>query len=193
MNRIEAMALTALILSIPGMASPVSAQEQNQHTVLCYEALLHIHSKSASDIMGFPDDLKLKSSMTLFAGVSKDGSVFQRVLDNFFEAESDQRTLDILTRKSAKWPDAILDDICHEVWGWGRVRFPVPSRFSFVKACAQNAWGEPAKGCHLDHDEVQPTFAGNAGDGLFRMVDKPPLKFHHPTSIGRRFRASWVS
>ncbi len=47
-------------------------------------------------IMGYPDDLKLRSSMTLFADAAPDETVFQAVLDKYFEGKKDQRTLDIL-------------------------------------------------------------------------------------------------
>jgi uncharacterized protein (DUF1810 family) len=59
----------------------------------CAQALLAHDDKSASDIMGFPDDMKLRSCMTLFARVSDAGSVFHQVLDKYFAADPDQRTL----------------------------------------------------------------------------------------------------
>jgi uncharacterized protein (DUF1810 family) len=62
----------------------------------CAEALLKIEGKSAAEIFGYPDNLKLRSSMTLFAGASAADSVFSRVLDQYFEGEPDQRTLDLL-------------------------------------------------------------------------------------------------
>lgn len=46
--------------------------------------------------MGWPDDLKLKSSMTLFAVVKPECEVFQKMLDKFFHGERDQRTIEIL-------------------------------------------------------------------------------------------------
>ncbi|HLH52425.1 MAG TPA: DUF1810 domain-containing protein [Verrucomicrobiae bacterium] len=62
----------------------------------CAEALLKIQGKSAAEIFGYPDDLKLRSSMTLFASVSRGDSVFSRVLDQYFEGEPDQKTLELL-------------------------------------------------------------------------------------------------
>ena len=62
----------------------------------CAEAVLGIEGRSASEIFGFPDDLKLRSSMTLFAAISEQGSVFARVLDKFFNGERDERTLQLL-------------------------------------------------------------------------------------------------
>lgn len=80
------------------------AEEYLKHPVLgprlveCCNALLYIHGKSICDIMGFPDDLKLASSMTLFAGVSKDDSVFREVIDKYFQRQTDPRTIEILAQ-----------------------------------------------------------------------------------------------
>lgn len=68
--------------------------------VTCAEALLGVEGKTASEIMGYPDDLKLRSSATLFAAVSPEGSVFHRLLEKFFDGEPDSRTLEILGRIS---------------------------------------------------------------------------------------------
>lgn len=59
-------------------------------------AMLTHSSQSAYAILGSPDDLKFRSSMTLFAAVSEKGSPFERALDAFFDAEPDQATLDLL-------------------------------------------------------------------------------------------------
>lgn len=56
-------------------------------------ALLDHAGKSAHEMFGSPDDLKLKSSMTLFASVSAQGSVFELVLAKFFGGEKDPETL----------------------------------------------------------------------------------------------------
>ena len=60
------------------------------------EALLGLASDDADDVMGFPDNLKLRSSMTLFALADPDGKVFQKVLDKFFGGEMDERTMELL-------------------------------------------------------------------------------------------------
>ena len=59
----------------------------------CSEALLGVENRSAEEIMGFPDVLKLQSSMTLFSEVSSLGSVFQRVLEKYFGGEKDEKTI----------------------------------------------------------------------------------------------------
>lgn len=69
-----------------------------QRLTECAEAVLSVTGRSASDIFGFPDDLKLKSSMTLFAAVSEPGSVFARVLDAYFGGQRDSKTLSLLDR-----------------------------------------------------------------------------------------------
>lgn len=64
----------------------------------CAEALLAVEERAASEIFQYPDDLKLKSSMTLFAAVAEPGSVFVRVLDKYFAGKRDERTLQLLKR-----------------------------------------------------------------------------------------------
>jgi uncharacterized protein (DUF1810 family) len=59
----------------------------------CSEAVLDLHGRSATDIFGSPDDLKLRSSATLFAEASPAGSVFDRLLTAYFQGEPDQFTL----------------------------------------------------------------------------------------------------
>ena len=60
----------------------------------CAETVLAIEGRSANEIFGSPDDMKLKSSMTLFAMVGDD--VFERVLDKFFQGKPDAATLRLL-------------------------------------------------------------------------------------------------
>ena len=59
----------------------------------CSEAVLAIDGRSASDIFGDPDDMKLKSSATLFGCVSPNGSVFDRIIDKYFYGQADALTL----------------------------------------------------------------------------------------------------
>jgi uncharacterized protein (DUF1810 family) len=66
--------------------------------IRCVEAMLAIKVRSAHDILGYPDDLKFHSSLTLFAAVSDSGSPFQRALDRFFEGAQDEKTLSRLDR-----------------------------------------------------------------------------------------------
>ncbi len=62
----------------------------------CAEAALAVEGRSAKEIFGSPDDLKLRSCATLFASVSPSGSVFERVLDKYYEGQRDDKTLELL-------------------------------------------------------------------------------------------------
>lgn len=65
----------------------------------CCEALLNLDSSyTASAIFGHPDDLKLKSSMTLFAKVSAEDSVFHQALEYYFDGELDNKTINFLDK-----------------------------------------------------------------------------------------------
>jgi uncharacterized protein (DUF1810 family) len=59
----------------------------------CAKAILGVDGKSAREILGSPDDLKLKSCATLFAHVSPPGSVFEQILERFYSGERDAATL----------------------------------------------------------------------------------------------------
>jgi uncharacterized protein (DUF1810 family) len=61
------------------------------------KALLAVEAKSARDILGSPDDMKLRSSMTLFGLASSDAnSIFQNVLDKYFHGKQDSATRRLL-------------------------------------------------------------------------------------------------
>jgi len=62
----------------------------------CIEAILSVDGRSAHEILGSPDDLKLRSSMTLFAAISDHGSPFHRVIEHFYQGKFDERTMEIL-------------------------------------------------------------------------------------------------
>ena len=78
------------------------ARQYLDHPVLgarlveCAEAVLAVEGRSAAQMLGYPDDLKLKSSMTLFEQADGAGSVFARVMDKYFAGERDAATLAIL-------------------------------------------------------------------------------------------------
>ncbi len=61
------------------------------------QALLTVEDQSATDIFGTPDDLKLRSSMTLFKSVSVDNQVFLDVLERYYEGLEDPETFRILS------------------------------------------------------------------------------------------------
>jgi uncharacterized protein (DUF1810 family) len=61
-------------------------------------AVVDVQGRSAFEIFGEPDDLKLRSCATLFAAVSPAGSIFHQVLDRYFAGEPDVETLRLLGR-----------------------------------------------------------------------------------------------
>jgi uncharacterized protein (DUF1810 family) len=66
--------------------------------IACSEAVLAVEGRSAHDIFGSPDDLKLRSSATLFAAVSPPDSVFQRIINKYFDGRGDSLTLRLMTK-----------------------------------------------------------------------------------------------
>jgi uncharacterized protein (DUF1810 family) len=60
--------------------------------VECAEAALGVEGRTAEDIFGPIDALKLRSSATLFAAVSPAGSVFHRLIEKYFRGEPDEKT-----------------------------------------------------------------------------------------------------
>ena len=69
------------------------------HLLEICDALLSLDSCDAEDVMGYPDDLKLRSCMTLFREADPECHEFQAVLDKYFGGRPDQRTLAILKRQ----------------------------------------------------------------------------------------------
>lgn len=72
----------------------------------CAEAVLSIKGRSATEIFGSPDDLKLRSCATLFACVSPPGSVFDRLLGQCYRGRRDGKTLQFLGINAAGLPEA---------------------------------------------------------------------------------------
>lgn len=66
------------------------------------QALLELETSDANAVMGSPDDLKLRSCMTLFSVAASDQPVFQQVLDRFFGGEPDSRTLAMLGEEAGE-------------------------------------------------------------------------------------------
>ncbi len=63
------------------------------------EALLSLNTSDAAAVMGYPDCLKLRSSMTLFDAAAQDTDVFHRVLEKFYQGEADSLTLHLLGKE----------------------------------------------------------------------------------------------
>lgn len=87
-------AITDLQEATEYLAHPVLGR----HLVQISEELLHIKNKSANALFGYPDDLKLRSSMTLFANVENTNPVFTAVLDKYFNNAQDEMTLRLIVR-----------------------------------------------------------------------------------------------
>lgn len=66
------------------------------------QALLDCGNDNISEIMGFPDDLKLCSCMTLFELVAPGIEIFGKVLEKFFAGRRDGRTLEIVQMNKIK-------------------------------------------------------------------------------------------
>ena len=69
-----------------------------KHLIEISEALLKLSGKSASKIFGNPDELKLKSSMTLFSSLENTAPIFSKVLDKYYGGEKDKLTLQLLKK-----------------------------------------------------------------------------------------------
>ena len=61
-------------------------------------ALLDLEGLSASEIFGYPDDLKLRSCMTLFRMADLDEPIFLEVLEKYYDGEPDFRTVDLAAK-----------------------------------------------------------------------------------------------
>jgi uncharacterized protein (DUF1810 family) len=87
---------TAIYYSIKGIAE---ANEYMAHAILgarlleCSNTIIKIKDKSADDIFGYPDNMKLKSCMTLFNFIAPGQKVFEDVLKKYFSGEQDSQTL----------------------------------------------------------------------------------------------------
>lgn len=67
-----------------------------KHLLEISAALLEIKDKSATAILGTPDDLKLHSSMTLFAEIADKPNVFENILNHFYNGSKDEKTLNLI-------------------------------------------------------------------------------------------------
>ena len=71
------------------------------HLLELCDALLSLETNDAEYVMGYPDDLKLRSCMTLFQAADPDCGTFQAVLDKFFGGKPDEKTLRILKNQES--------------------------------------------------------------------------------------------
>jgi len=85
------------------------ASDYLQHPVLgsrlieVSRSILGIEGKTARQILGSPDDLKLRSSMTLFSLADQSDPVFAAVLDKYFEGKPDPKTIALLKEQKSNY------------------------------------------------------------------------------------------
>ena len=65
------------------------------------EILLSLKDASMDEVMGFPDNLKLLSSMTLFETLSDSNSIFTKIIEYYFDDERDEKSLVIVNSMSS--------------------------------------------------------------------------------------------
>ncbi|MFI5348655.1 MAG: DUF1810 domain-containing protein [Elusimicrobiota bacterium] len=84
------------------LASQAEARRFWEHPVLgprlreCTQLLLASPKRSIAAILGDPDDLKFRSSMTLFAAAAPEEPIFKEALKKFFDGAPDPLTLELL-------------------------------------------------------------------------------------------------
>lgn len=85
-----------------GISSLDEARAYLAHPVLgprlreCATVVAGIDGRSADDIFGWPDNLKVRSSMTLFARATDENAEFRAVLDKLYDSEDDPATVELL-------------------------------------------------------------------------------------------------
>lgn len=85
-----------------GITSLDEARAYLAHPVLgarlreCARLVTAVRGRTIDAILGYPDNLKLRSSMTLFARAADDNADFVAVLDKYYDGEPDRRTLELL-------------------------------------------------------------------------------------------------
>lgn len=87
-----------------GISSLEEARAYLEHELLgprlreCARLVNQVQGRSVGEIFGSPDDLKLRSSMTLFARATDDNDEFVSLLDKYYDGQQDELTLTRLGR-----------------------------------------------------------------------------------------------
>lgn len=85
-----------------GLSSLDEAKEYSNHPILgarlkeCTQLVLNVQGRSVDQIFGYPDNLKFRSSMTLFAKSAPDSQIFKDTLEKYFGSEGDPLTIERL-------------------------------------------------------------------------------------------------
>jgi uncharacterized protein (DUF1810 family) len=95
---LSAMAQTYAIASLAEARAYLEHPVLGDRLVDCVAAVVGVKGRSAHQIFGSPDDVKFRSSLTLFAQAAPDQPLFRRALELYFDGEPDPRTLEILAR-----------------------------------------------------------------------------------------------
>ena len=92
----SAMAQRYAIRSRDEAAAYLATPVLGARLIECTQLVLATRDKSAHAIFGSPDDMKFRSSMTLFAEADRGGKLYRQALDRFFSGKPDTATLEIL-------------------------------------------------------------------------------------------------
>ena len=85
-----------------GISSRQEAEAYLKHPILglrlqeCTRLVNLVEGRSIGEIFGYPDALKFRSSMTLFASVAPENQIFQEALEKYFDGVPDRLTIDLL-------------------------------------------------------------------------------------------------
>jgi uncharacterized protein (DUF1810 family) len=88
----ERFAISSLEEAEAYLANPILGARLRE----CTQLVNNIEGRSISEIFGYPDDMKFRSSMTLFARATTDNKVFQEALRKYFGGEGDSATVERL-------------------------------------------------------------------------------------------------
>ena len=85
------------LASLAGARAYLAHPLLGQRLKLCTQAVLAVEGRSLAAIFGSPDDMKFRSSMTVFARAAGDGAtMFHQALDRYADGRMDERTLALL-------------------------------------------------------------------------------------------------
>jgi uncharacterized protein (DUF1810 family) len=87
-----------------GISSREEAEAYLKHPILglrlreCTRLVNFVEGRSINRIFGYPDDLKFRSSMSLFASITSENQIFQEALQKYFGGQLDRLTVQSLSR-----------------------------------------------------------------------------------------------
>lgn len=90
------MAERYAISSLDEAKAYLAHQVLGPRLVECTGLVTGVGARTAADIFGWPDDMKFRSSMTLFAACGDESTIFQKALRKYFDGQPDGRTLELL-------------------------------------------------------------------------------------------------